>query len=356
LTVDVLFFVAAALSLITAALSYQTLASRYDARRFPAPGRLIDITSNGFGPCRLHLHEQGAGSPVVVLESGIAASSLTWGLVQPKVAEFACVCSYDRAGLSWSDSCAAARTLHQIVFELTSLLAHAGLSGPYVLVGHSFGGAVIRAFAHLHPSDVAGLIFVDPVSIEYWANCGPGEKRRLRLAARLSRRGALLARMGVVRVALATLASGHERIPKLIARISAGQSASVISRLLGEIQRLPPELWPVLRAHWSRPKCFLAMAEYLESLPESARLARMMPIPADIPLVVVSASNATEAELKERNSWVQESTRGRHIRMEDGGHWLQLEQPDMVVDVIREVVGLAKNRSGYQRPAITDLS
>jgi pimeloyl-ACP methyl ester carboxylesterase len=70
----------------------------------------------------------------------------------------------------------------------------------------------------------------------------------------------------------------------------------------------------------------------------------------------VSASNATEAELKERNSWVQESTRGRHIRMEDGGHWLQLEQPDMVVDVIREVVGLAKNRSGYQRPAITDLS
>jgi pimeloyl-ACP methyl ester carboxylesterase len=67
-----------------------------------------------------------------------------------------------------------------------------------------------------------------------------------------------------------------------------------------------------------------------------------MPIPADIPLVVVSASNATEAELKERNSWVQESTHGHHIRMENGGHWLQLEQPDIVVEVIRELVGCVR--------------
>jgi pimeloyl-ACP methyl ester carboxylesterase len=344
LTADVFIFIGAALSLITAALTYQTLATRYDARRFPAPGRIIDIKSNGVGPCRLHLHEQGAGSPVVILESGIAASSLSWALVQPKVAEFACVCSYDRAGLSWSDSCTAARTLHQIVFELTSLLWHAGLSGPYVLVGHSFGGAVIRAFAHLHPLDVAGLMFVDPVSLEYWANCGPGEKRRLRLAARLSRRGALLARMGVVRAALTTLAAGHKRVAKLVARISAGESATVISRLLGEIQRLPPELWPILRAHWSRPKCFRAMAQYLESLPEAARMVRMMPIRADIPFVVLSASNATETELKERDSWVLESTRGRHIRMENGGHWLQLEDPDMVVEEIRELVGLARQK------------
>jgi pimeloyl-ACP methyl ester carboxylesterase len=344
LTVDVLIFVAVVLSLIGAAMTYQTLGTRRDFRQFPAPGRLINV-----GPCRLHLHEQGAGSPVVVLESGIAASSLSWALVQPEVALFTRVCSYDRAGLSWSDSCAGPRTLHQIVSELTSLLSHAGLSGPYILVGHSFGGAVIRAFAHVQPSDVAALIFLDPVSLQYWANCGPKEKRRLRLAARLSRRGALLAHIGVVRAALTALASGHKRIPSLIARISAGQSTSVISRLLGEIQRLPRELWPILRAHWSRPKCFRAMAEYLESLPESARIARTMPIPAEIPFIILSASNATEREMDERDSWVREHARGRHIRAEQGGHWLQLEQPDMVVEVIQELVGLARREKA---PAI----
>jgi pimeloyl-ACP methyl ester carboxylesterase len=345
LIVDAVIFIAVLLSFTAAAITYQALGSRRDFRRFPAPGRLINI-----GPCRLHLHDQGAGSPVVVLESGIAASSLSWALVQPEVAQFTRVCSYDRAGLSWSDSCAGPRTLHRIVYELTSLLSHAGISGPYVLVGHSFGGTVIRAFAHLQSSDVAGLIFLDPVSLEYWANCGPKEEGRLRLAAKLSRRGALLARIGLVRAALTALASGHKRISKLIARISAGQSTTVISRLLGEIQRLPRELWPILRAHWSRPKCFRAMAEYLECLPESARIARMMPIPAEVPFIILSASNATEAELEERDSWVRESVRGRHIRMEQGGHWLQLEQPDIVVELIREVVGLAKNKSGYQRP------
>jgi pimeloyl-ACP methyl ester carboxylesterase len=334
------------LGLIAAAIIYQTLGSYYDARRFPAPGRLIDI-----GVCRLHLNEQGLGSPVVVLESGIAASSLSWALVQPKIAELTRACSYDRAGLSWSDNCTVSRTLHQIVSELKSLLSHAGLSGPYILVGHSFGGAVIRAFANLQPANVAGLIFVDPVSLEYWAKCGPNEERRLRLAARLSRRGALLARIGVVRAALTALASGGKRFPKLIARISAGQGTDVILRLVGEIQKLPQDLWPTLRAHWSRPKCFRAMAAYLEALPESARTAILMPIPPEIPFIVLSASSANDAELQERDSWVQQSRCGRHIRIEESGHWLQLERPDVVVAAIQELVGLARNKK--KAPAVS---
>jgi pimeloyl-ACP methyl ester carboxylesterase len=327
------------LGLIAAAIIFQALGSYYDARQFPAPGRLIDI-----GPCRLHLNEQGVGSPVVVLESGIAASSLSWALVQPKVAEFTCICSYDRAGLSWSDDCPAPRTVHQIVSELTNLLSQAGLSGPYILVGHSFGGAVIRAFANLQHANVAGLIFVDPVSLEYWANCGPSKERRLRLAARLSRRGALLARIGVVRVALTALAAGGRRFPKLIARLSAGQGTEVILRLVGEIQKLPKELWPTLRAHWSRPKCFRAMAAYLETLPDNARTAVLMPIPPEIPFIVLSASNANEAELQERDSWVQQSRCAGHLRIEQSGHWLQLERPDVVITAIQELVDSARNK------------
>jgi pimeloyl-ACP methyl ester carboxylesterase len=235
-------------SLIAAGLIYQALGAYSDARRFPAPGRLFDV-----GACRLHINEQGSGSPAVVLESGIAASSLSWALVQPAVAEFARVCSYDRAGLSWSDRCKTPRTLHKIILELESLLSQAGVSGPYVLVGHSFGGIVIRAFAHLHPDQIAGLIFVDPVPVEYWANCRADDLRRLRIAARLSRRGALLARLGVVRAALVVLASGRKRLPQFIAQLSAGQGREVIARLVGEVQKLPQELWPLIRSHWSCP-------------------------------------------------------------------------------------------------------
>jgi pimeloyl-ACP methyl ester carboxylesterase len=332
-------YVIVLLGLAAAAIIYQIVGSYYDARRFPAPGQLIDV-----GSCRLHLNQQGTGTPVVVLESGIAASSLSWALVQPKVAEFTRVCSYDRAGLSWSDRCAAPRRLDQIVWELNELLARADLSGPYILVGHSFGGAVIRAFADLQVANVAGLVFVDPVSLSYWADCTPSEERRLHLAARLSRRGALLARVGVVRAALTALVSGGRRFPKWIARTTAGQGTDVIVRLVGEIQRLPPELWPVLRAHWSRPKCFRAMADYLESLPESARTARLMPIPAQIPFIVLSASTATEAELEERESWVRQSQLGRHIRVDNGGHWLQLERPSIVIAAIQELVEAARQR------------
>jgi pimeloyl-ACP methyl ester carboxylesterase len=163
------------------------------------------------------------------------------------------------------------------------------------------------------------------------------------MAAKLSRRGALLARIGVVRIALTALASGDRIFPKLIARISAGRGTDVILRLIGEIQKLPQQLWPTLRAHWSRPKCFRAMAAYLEALPENARTAILMPIPSTIPFIVLSASSANEAELKERNSWIQQSPSGRHIRIEESGHWLQLERPDVVIAAIQELVGWARD-------------
>lgn len=320
-------------TIAAAGILYQALAGFYDARQFRAPGRLIDI-----GGCRLHLNEQGAGSPVVILESGIAASSLSWALVQERVAVFAHVCSYDRAGLGWSDPCRQPRTLDQIVGELESLLTQTGLSPPYVLVGHSFGGLVIRAFAHRHREKIAGLVFVDPVSLEFWANCAPDEKKRLDLAIKLSRRGALLARIAVVRAALAVLIAGGKRFPQLVTRATAGQGTRTVYRLVGEVQKLPHELWPAIRAHWSRPKSFAAMAAYLQCLTASARAALSMPIPEDVPVTVLSASSATRAEIEERDSWIERNRQGRHIRVGTGGHWLQLETPDMVSAAIEQMV------------------
>lgn len=309
---------------------------------YAAPGRLVDI-----GGCRLHIYEQGRGSPTVVLESGIAGSSLGWSLVQPKIAEFTRVCSYDRAGLGWSDRCGSATTIDAMVLELATLLQRAKIPAPFVLVGHSFGGLLIRAYACRRPDEVAGLVFVDPVSLDTWTNCASHDLQRLKLGVRLSRRGAILARLGLVRFALWTLALGGRRLPKLIGRASAQSGISVLERLTGEVRRLPREVWPMVRAHWSRAKAFHAMAAYLECLPAAAAAASSMPIPPNLPFVILSASTATEGELVERQRWVDAHDRGRHRQIKNSGHWVQLEQPEAVVEAVREicVANLAKYKT-----------
>ncbi len=260
--------------------------------------------------------------------------------MQPEIANFTRVCSYDRAGLGWSEKCRAPRTVNQMVsrvehpaFEAAVLLLH------YILAGHSFGGLLIRAYAHLRPSEVAGLVFVDPVSLEYWTNCSREELRRLRLGTRLSRRGALLARLGIVRAALAALVSGGRFFPKLVARATAGQGTSVMEGLIGEVQKLPPEVWPMVRSHWSSPKCFQAMASYLEVLPESAQRCA-----SSCRFRRIFRSSFSLPQLQLRLSWKNASRgfggarSGRHIRVDQSGHWLQLERPDLVVAAVRELV------------------
>ncbi|MFL6466204.1 MAG: alpha/beta hydrolase [Bryobacteraceae bacterium] len=328
-----MIFFALIAGLIAASAAYQSWAAHRDRLRLQPPGRLIQTACGA-----LYLHEQGQGSPTVLLESGLAASSLSWALVQPQVAEFTRVCSYDRAGFGWSLPSSKPRTVGNLTAELAMLLKDAGLQPPYVLVGHSFGGLLTRAFAHLHPGDVAGMVLVDPVSLQYWSECGPNDQKRLRSGVNLSRRGALLARLGVVRLALLLLAEGRTRLPRLIARASSGKANDLISRLAGEIRKLPPAAWPLIRAHWSRSPCFQTMAAYLQNLPQNAQEAARMEIPARIPLTILSASNVTEGELQEREIWAKQSQNGRHIRLNEGGHWIQLEHPETVVVAIREMV------------------
>lgn len=328
--------------ILAAAFLFQLAGSWWDLRRYPPPGRLIDIDGT-----RLHLNAQGSGRPAVLLESGVAGTSLSWGLVQPKIAEFTTVASYDRAGLGWSHACAFPRTLEQMISETNQMLERAKIPPPYVLVGHSFGGLLIRAYAHFHPEQVSGLVFVDPVSLESWAFCQEADRMRLEAGARLSRRGAILARAGIVRAALAALAHGGRWLPKLIARTAAQREGTrTIERIIGELRRLPENVLPVIRAQWSNPKCFEAMALYLETLPSSARLALSMPIPQHIPFIILSASDANSAELDERDSWAEQSGgKGWHARIDNAGHWLQLQRPDAVAKAVEELVELARTSS-----------
>ena len=328
-----LIILALAAALIASGAIYQALGLAADRRRYPPPGRLVDM-----GGHRLHLIERGSG-PAVVFESGISATCLNWTRVRGEVERFARACAYDRAGLGWSDLAASPRTALAIIDDLHALLEAARIPKPCILVGHSFGGLLVRAYAAKYPADVAALVLVDPLAPREWLNASPAHVRMLRLGVKLSRRGAWLARIGVVRAALALLMSGGRLVPKLVARASSGRGESVISRIVGEVRKMPPETWPMVRAHWCEPKSFLGMAAYLESLPRSAAQAAELSVPAMIPMTVLSASNSTPEQLEEREAIARRSPRGRHIVARKSGHWIQLDEPELVVEAIREAIG-----------------
>jgi pimeloyl-ACP methyl ester carboxylesterase len=287
----------------------------------------------------LHLIDKGASGPAVIFESGISATCLNWMRVRAEVERFARACTYDRAGLGWSDPSKSPRTTSTIIDELHALLEAAAVPRPYILVGHSFGGMLVRAYAARYPGDVAGLILLDPLAPGEWLNASPAKTKMLRLGVRLSRRGAWLARLGVVRAALALLMRGGRRVPQWIGKLSSGRGESVITRLVGEVRKMPPETWPMVRAHWCLPKSFVAMAGYLESLPESARET----VASDsFPIIVLSASNAPPEQLKERDEIIRRSPHGRHTIARKSGHWIQLDEPELVVEAIREMAGSIK--------------
>jgi pimeloyl-ACP methyl ester carboxylesterase len=287
----------------------------------------------------LHLIDKGASGPAVIFESGISATCLNWMRVRADIEPFARAITYDRAGLGWSDAMKSPRTTSTIIEELHALLEAAGIPRPYILVGHSFGGMLVRAYAARYPGDVAGLILLDPLSPAEWLNASPAKTKMLRLGVRLSRRGAWLARLGVVRAALALLMRGGRRVPQWIGKLSSGRGESVITRLVGEVRKMPPVTWPMVRAHWCLPKSFVAMAGYLESLPESAREA----VASDsFPIIVLSASNAPPEQLKERDEIIRRSPHGRHTIARKSGHWIQLDEPELVVEAIREMAGSIK--------------
>ena len=156
-------------------MTYQTISTQADKKKYPAPGQLIDI-----GGYRLHLYCMGEsidGSPTVILEQGLGGTSPAWALVQPEVAKVTRVCAYDRAGLGWSDPPprGTSRNGQQVAEELHTLLQKANIAGPYVMVGHSFGGLYTRVFAHQYPEDVVGVVLLESSHPDQWTSTPAGQ-------------------------------------------------------------------------------------------------------------------------------------------------------------------------------------
>jgi pimeloyl-ACP methyl ester carboxylesterase len=149
--------VVAALLLLAAGATYEAVVSAGDATRYPPAGELIDA-----GGHRLHLNCTGSTTgPTVILDSGLGGSSLDWTLVQAELEKTTAICSYDRAGMGWSEPGPEPRTPSRLAAELNELLTRAHVPGPYVLVGHSLSGKTLRLFAAAHPDLVAGMVLVD---------------------------------------------------------------------------------------------------------------------------------------------------------------------------------------------------
>lgn len=317
-----------------AGLLYQTLGTRRDRKRFPPPGRLVDI-----GGHRLHLLQEGSGRPTIVLEAGLMSTVLSWSGLQQRLAQTYRVVSYDRAGLGWSESGPLPRTADRLVEELHTLLNRAGIAPPYILVGHSFGGLTMPLFAARFPKETAGLVLVDPVAPAEWNPPSEHDGKLTRIGAAVCRRAALLARMGLIRFVAFLLSTrlkkGAAYLVRLISRGAPADAGTVSSPWFSA---LPAEEREMAAVFWVQEKFARAIASQLENLPASAaRVAETNPALA-MPVVILSASTAPEKRRKEHAAMAARLRLGTYVLAERSNHWIMQCQPELVITAIERVV------------------
>jgi pimeloyl-ACP methyl ester carboxylesterase len=301
-----------------------------------APGQLVDI-----GTHRLHLQCAGEGSPTVVFDAALGASSLSWSLVHPPVARLTRACTYDRAGFGWSDAGPLPRTASRIADELHRLLRGGAVPGPYVLVGHSYGGLVMRLYAARHPEEVAGLVLIEPAIPEEWADPTPEQQALILRGVQLCRYGASAARSGIA--GLVSLLVKLRALPAaraMVAIVSRGSLRRDDEGILAPIWKLPPEARRVLGRMWTQPKFFQALGSQIEHVCDSAQelLREAGEALGNFPVIVVSSATAHERRIAADLALAQRSRQGRHILAPDSGHWVPLDAPRVVIDAIAETV------------------
>lgn len=318
-------------AVLVAGFLYQAIGASRDRRRYTGLGRWIDFARGH----RLYVVEKGSGTPTVLFEAGIAATHLNWHHIQEKVARFTSTASYDRSGLGWSSPCRTARTPGNITAELHAMLQSAGIKPPYILVGHSFGGLVMRRYAVTYPEDVAGVVLIDPMRCEEWPPLNPARQSMINRGKRLSRYAIPIARVGLVRLAVTSLLSRSKRVSGQLAEGDGPGARHVLRRVTEEVGKMPREVWPVVAAHWSRPGYYTGMRRHVEAVPATVREMQGLDPIREIPVLVLTPGKSTPLSsecLEKIGNNVQQ------VIAAASAHWIHLDEPQLVVDSIREMV------------------
>lgn len=306
-------------------------------RSAPKPmGKLVDL-----GGHRLHVNCSGTGSPVVLVENGLGDFSFDWILVQERVSKFARICTYDRAGYAWSEPGPKPRTFAQINLELHDAMEKLGEKGPFVLVGHSYGGPVMINFARTYPSDTAGVVLVD--SAHEGMRVGVGGKQTIILGANAAAR---------------EIPAPHEEMEQADKTSTAGADPAP-AKLDRLYKRLPPREQKLQL--WAQGQTSLEDAENSQREWSEVYFGQWLAKSGEgslgkISLVVLSRAEggftedldvpAAQMERERREGQAKlfrlsENSRQFIIR---SGHNMELEAPEDVSSAIRRVVDAVRTR------------
>lgn len=305
---------------------------------YTRPVRLVDIG----GGQRLNLYCLGSGSPTVILDAGMGDSTISWAMVQPAMAKTTRVCSFDRAGLGFSDAARRPGTPVNQSEDLHALLVAGGIKPPYVMVGHSLAGMNVRVFADNYRDDVVGMVIVEgsheDQSKEGWALGAPGDKERYDQYLKDQHACVDAAHQGLVKGSkMFEKCLGDTNDPHFSAAINEAQAIYGAS-----------EKWQAAVAS-ERENVFYASAE-------EARKTRSDF--GDMPIIVLTHSpfpTRTGESQDERNrktlSWeglhlrvAAMSTRGVNEIVPDAGHYIQYDKPQVVIDAVNQAVWISRGR------------
>ena len=284
--------------------------ARTESISFEPPGQLVDVNGRN-----MHINCMGNKSPTIILDSGAGGFSLEWGDIQQSLSQYARICAYDRAGYGWSDMGLLPRTTARIANELHALLENASIPGPYIIVGHSFGGFTAQYLARQFDDEVAGLVLVDSSHEEQ--------------VYRLPENGVDVVRRSLYqdRRTLVTRSVLHEHFPI--------EKAAVAQQLM--------ERWSSMLT-WREE-----MANYALS---SRQLRDVYHRPIlEIPIVILtrgkrvwpdtSYGDAMEEAWRELQAELNYmSDNSIHIIAENSGHVIHLDEPELVVEAIRDVLNI----------------
>ena len=317
-----------AIAVVAGGAVYQVSASSQDAKHFPMPGERVDI-----GGRSLHLVCKGDGATTVLLENGLTGNYSAWLLVQNALAPRAKVCSYDRAGLGWSDTSPNATRAEFVAADLDKLREAAGLRGPTILVGWSAGGVFIRHYYHAHPDGIVGLVFVDSSHEQQGNRLPSGEEMAKVQRDNMALLGwcKRLAWTGAVRISGAMAeAATAQHMPESI----RGESVAMSNRTdycTGVVHEIDGFQADVSSAEPPRTLGDLPLVVLTRGLPSSAS-----EFPVPISQELLDQQDRVWAELQVELAAL--SSRSSHRTVANSGHAIPIQAPEAVVAAVNDLL------------------